>query len=316
MKKLPMLFLFFILVIFAGTGLPEETGKSHIFLPESTRKSLIEEFSNNPDLKSCPHFVNHLIRMINQERHRLHVDERVAKLIGGNGQWAFRASAEDLKDYFQSCSDDHLTMLRSMAFAASFVRKSNTLLYMDGRDVNRAMEELNLSSGLALPIANLRLFAYIPNPDRAQRDEEFQCDILAVYDKQYKHRFRKEVLNANLKIGTGDTATVVDVFANEKGEWTGYLIKGILTYSEDHVGFMEVSGVGGEKRGFIGFLQTIFFFLPDAIDAMTLDKDGNMTTVALINETIEGFEKGRKYQVHRIGELPWEEEAPSLQKNK
>jgi len=31
-----------------------------------------------------------------------------------------------------------------------------------------------------------------------------------------------------------------------------------------------------------------------------------MTTVAFINEKVKGFEKGRKYQVHKIGELPWE----------
>ena len=52
------------------------------------------------------------------------------------------------------------------------------------------------------------------------------------------------------------------------------------------------------------------------IDAMTLDKNGDMTTIALINETVEGFERERKYQVHRIGELPWEQEMPSLQENK
>jgi hypothetical protein len=316
MKKLCVLLSLFILVLFGGTNLALPTEKAPVFLPESTRKGLIEEVSNNPDFKNYPNFVSHMITMINHERHRLDVDERIAKLLGGNGRWAVRSNVEDLKSYFQACSDDGLTMLRTMGAIASVWKKTNTLNYMDGRDVNRAMEELNMSSGLALPIKNLRLFAYIPNPDRAQRDKEYQCDILAVYDKKYKHRFRKEVLNANMKIGTGPTATFVDIFTDEEGEWTGYLIKGIMTYSDEHVGFMEISGIGGQKRGFIGFLQKILFFLPDAIDAMTLDKKGNMTTIALINETVKGFEKGRKYQVHRIGELPWEEEMPSLQKNR
>jgi hypothetical protein len=40
-----------------------------------------------------------------------------------------------------------------------------------------------------------------------------------------------------------------------------------------------------------------------------------MTAIALINETVEGFEGSRRYQVHRIGELPWEQEIPSLQVN-
>ena len=160
MKKLCMVFPLLLFVLFLGANMAQEIEKDSAFLPESTRKSLIAEFSNHPDLKGYPNFVNHLIRMINHERHRLNVDERVAKRLGGNGRWAIRANVEDLKNYFQACSDDGLTMLRTM----------------DGRDVNRAMKELKLSSGLALPIENLRLFAYIPNPDRAQRDEAYQCD--------------------------------------------------------------------------------------------------------------------------------------------
>ena len=313
MKKMYFVFPVLFFVVFLGSSVALGTEKDSAFLPESMRKQLIEEFSNHPDLKKYPNFVHFLIGMINRERHRLNVDERVAKFLGGNGRWAIRASVEDLKNYFQACSDDGLTMLRTMGAAASLWRKANTLNYMDGRDVNRAMKELNLSSGLALPITNLRLFAYIPNSEKAQRDEAYQCDILAVYDKEYKHRFQKEVLDANLKIGTGDTATFVDIFSDEQGEWTGYMIKGVMKYSDEHVGFMEISGVGGEKRGFMGFLQKIFFFLPDAIDAMTLDKNGDMTTIALINETVEGFERQRKYQVHRIGEFPWEQEMSPFQ---
>ena len=176
MKKMCIVFTGLLFALFLGTNMAQEIEKDSAFLPESTRKSLIAEFSNHPDLKNYPNFVNHLIRMINHERHRLNVDERVAKLLGGNGRWAIRANVEDLKNYFQACSDDGLTMLRTMGAAACLWRKSNTLNYMDGRDVNRAMKELKLSSGLALPIENLRLFAYIPNPDRAQRDEAYQCD--------------------------------------------------------------------------------------------------------------------------------------------
>ena len=176
MKKLCMVFPLLLFVLFLGAILAGPLPAAEQVLPESTRKSLIAEFSNHPDLKNYPNFVNHLIRMINHERHRLNVDERVAKRLGGNGRWAIRANVEDLKNYFQACSDDGLTMLRTMGAAACLWRKSNTLNYMDGRDVNRAMKELKLSSGLALPIENLRLFAYIPNPDRAQRDEAYQCD--------------------------------------------------------------------------------------------------------------------------------------------
>jgi hypothetical protein len=315
MKKLVVLFAVFLLMLSLVVSLAQEVEKGPVFLPESTRESLIEEFSSHPDFKNYPNYVNHLIRMINHKRHRLNVDERVAKFLGCNGRWAIRANIEDLKFFFQSCSEDGLTMLRAMAASASLWRKTNTLNYMDGREVNRVLKELNLSTGLALPVTNLRLFAFIPNPERAKAEKEYQCDVLAVYDKKYKHRFREEVLNANLKIGTGETAPFVDIFTAQEGEWTGYLVKGVLSYSDEHVGFMEMSGVGGEKRGFIGLLQKIFFFLPDAIDAMTLDKNGDMTTIALMNTTVEGFEKERKYQVHRIGELPWEQEMPSLQEN-
>ncbi len=316
MKKLCVMFVVLLLVVFVGASFAEDSNKALIFLPELTRQKLIKEFSNDPDVKNHPNFLRHMISIINHKRHRLDVDERVAKLIGGNGQWASQSSLEDLKDYFQACSDDGLTMLRTMSLVASFVKKTDTLIYMDGKDVRKAMEELNLSPGLALPIANIRLFAFIPDAERAKKDEEFQCNILAVYDKQYKHKFRNEVLPANLKIGTGDTAPFVDIFSGDKDVWTGYLIKGIMTYSKDHVGFMEITGIGGEKRGFMGFLQKVFFFLPDAIDAMTLDDKGDMTTVAFINEKVKGFEKGRKYQVHKIGELPWEKEAPLLQENR
>ncbi|MAE71180.1 MAG: hypothetical protein CME06_12030 [Gemmatimonadetes bacterium] len=275
---------------------------------DELRRSLMESFETDPAYGDRPAFLAHLKRMIEHERHVLDVDERVAPLLGGNGILAARSTFDDLSDYFQACSEDSLTMLRSMGAIASLARDTNTLIYMDGRTVQRAMADLSLTPGLALPIENMRLFAYIPNPERAAADSSFQCDILAIFDTQYKHRFQKEVLDANLKIGTGELASVVDIFSEDPAEWEGYLVRGMISKSEERVGFMEVSGIGGEKRGLMGFMQKVLFFLPDAIDAMTLDSKGTMTTKALIDERIEGFEGMRKYQVHRIGEMAWEKE--------
>ena len=76
----------------------------------------------------------------------------------------------------------------------------------------------------------------------------------------------------------------------------------------------EGNGITGEIRPGTRNPEPATRCIP--IDAMTLDKNGDMTTIALINETVEGFERERKYQVHRIGELPWEQEMPFLQENK
>ncbi len=274
------------------------------------RAALMARFEGDPQYAGRSAFLGHIARMVDHERHPLDVDERVAARLGDNGRLAARSSYQDLTDYFQACADDSLTMLRSMGAIASLARYSETLIYMDGHTVQRAMSDLGLTPGLALPIEHLRLFAYIPHPERAAADSAYMCDILAVFDTQYKHRFQKEVLNANLKVGTGETAPFVDIFTGDAREWTGYLVQGIIAKSSDHVGFMEVSGIGGEKRGLMGFMQKVLFFLPDAIDAMTLDDAGTMTTVALIDERIEHFETMRRYQVHRIGEMSWEQTSP------
>ena len=93
MKKLCMLFPAFFLVLFICASLAQEAEKSSVFLPELTRNKYIEEFSNHPDFKDHPNFVKFVIKMLNHKMHRLDVDERVAKLLGGNGRWAIRTSA-------------------------------------------------------------------------------------------------------------------------------------------------------------------------------------------------------------------------------
>ena len=53
-----------------------------------------------------------------------------------------------------------------------------------------------------------------------------------------------------------------------------------------------------QKRGFLGFMQKVLFFLPDAISSMTIDeKSGSMVTEAMVNTTVKEFETNRLYSV-------------------
>jgi hypothetical protein len=59
-----------------------------------------------------------------------------------------------------------------------------------------------------------------------------------------------------------------------------------------------VKGIGGQKRGVLGFFQKVLFFLPDAIDSMTIREDkGEMITEALVNTVVKDFETKPIYAI-------------------
>ena len=54
--------------------------------------------------------------------------------------------------------------------------------------------------------------------------------------------------------------------------------------------------MAGRKRGFVGALQRVLFFLPEAITGMVL-RDGDLYIDALVDQRIEDFESSG-YAVH------------------
>ncbi|MBT7097060.1 hypothetical protein HN937_06770, partial [Candidatus Poribacteria bacterium] len=175
------------------------------------------------------------------------------------------------------------------------VRRMDVIFYMKGSDMRAAFDGNGLESGLGLPVAELAMFAYIPDASRVEPD--FQCRFLAVYERSYVHSLPKDVVNATLKVGSGDSAPFQDPWDESAPAISGRIVEGDMIYGARGVGAVGIHGVAGRKRGVLGALQKVLFFLPDAISGMVL-RDGDLYIDALVDQKIEAFESAGEYAVH------------------
>ncbi|GIX06438.1 MAG: hypothetical protein KatS3mg115_0841 [Candidatus Poribacteria bacterium] len=277
---------------FGQEGIPGPLGDGRL-------DALIAQAERDPELAPYPHFREHIVTVLRRkalETRPLQVNPYVAELLGGNGQPAVEMHREDVVEFFRACAEDGLTIIRAIGLVGRTVAQTGVLIYLDGRHAVYAVESLGLNLGLAMPLEGLELFAYLPLPDRKPASD-VQSGFLAVYRYPYEHRFPKEILNATLKIGTGRSAPYLSPWDPDDSLRIVYLVEGKLIYGRSGVGFVDVEGIGGRKGGLLGTLQKIFFFLPDAIDAMVV-RDGALHVQAIVSQRVANFESLPVYAVH------------------
>lgn len=214
-------------------------------------------------------------------------------------------------DFFKAAAADRLTCLRAFALLAREIKKNGVVVFGPGGDFEKAVNLNNVDLGLALPAKSIGGSVWTPDP--SNKDPEFLVHIKVFYSESYVHQFPDEILPANLKIGYSKP----EPYWINGQEYVQSPIDADIYYGPKHgVGFRNVKGVGGQKRGVLGFFQKVLFFLPDAIDSMTIREDkGEMVTEALINTTVKNFEKNPVYSIKiKDSELKEKEEAKEVSK--
>ncbi len=194
--------------------------------------------------------------------------------------------------FFRAAAADHLTALRAFALLAREIKKEGVVVFGPGETFEKAVGD-NVDLGLALPAQNIGTAIWSPDPNNT--DPEFQLHMKIFYTKPYIHRFPDYILPANLKIGYGPEQT----YWMNGQEYTQHTVDTDIYDGPVHgVGFRNVQGIGGQKRGFMGFLQKVLFFLPDAVHSMTISEvNDEMITEALVNTVVKNFEKNPIYSI-------------------
>ncbi|MDA1191290.1 MAG: hypothetical protein O3A46_06350 [Candidatus Poribacteria bacterium] len=267
--------------------------------PAKIAAEAIHRAQTDPDLAKYPTFREHIIRILERKATQtrpLALNPYASAILGGKGQPATETNGDDVADFYKSCAQDRLTIVRAMGFVARTVKETGVISYLNGRHARNALAEMQLDVGLAVPLRGLQFFAYVPP---AKDDSaEVQCRFIAAYDAPYEHKFEKEVLDATLKIGTGRSVPYLDPWNSDATVTTVYLVEGKIVYGKAGVGYIDVKGIGGRKHGVLGVLQKAFFFIPDAIDGMVL-RDGDLFVNAAVNQRVKDFEEISQYAVHR-----------------
>jgi hypothetical protein len=217
-------------------------------------------------------------------------DPRNVKLIPTSH--VYLPSMDDWKGFWKASSTDKLTCLRAFGMLARKIKKEGVVVFGPGSVFERSVAENKVDLGLALPAHNIGTAIWSPNPSNP--DPEFEVHIRVFYTEAYTHQFPDDVLPANLKIGYGDPES----YWLDGKEFKQPTIDADIYYGPHGVGFKNVKGVGGQKRGFMGFLQKLAFFLPDAVSSMTINEhEDTLVTEAIINTTVEKFEKTPIYAI-------------------
>lgn len=203
-----------------------------------------------------------------------------------------RPTQELWDGFFKAAVKDKLTNLRAFALIAREIKMRGVTVYGPGSVFENAVRDNGIDLGLSLPAKNIGFAVW--EPDSAIQDPEFLLHLSVVYSERFIHQFPDEVLPANLKIGYGDE---VDYYLDGQKR-RGYLLTADIYYGPSGIGFKNVHGVGGQKRGTAGFFQKLLFFLPDAVSSMLIHETTNtMVTESVFDTVVENFETRDVYQI-------------------
>jgi hypothetical protein len=274
--------LVFLATSFAGAASPTDRLPTQLSPAEEAREVL--------DAKQYPNFMSFLKSVESSDR-LFPTDSRNAKFIPTAVY--FDPTPEVWHQFFKAAAKDKMTCLRAFGLLAREIKKRGYVIWGSSAAFKKAVADLNVDMGLALPAKNLG--AAVWSPDPSVKDPDFQVHLKIFYTEPYTHQFPDEILPANLKIGFGDEMS----YWHDGKQFKQHTIDADLYYGEKSgVGFRNVKGIGGQKRGFLGFMQKVLFFLPDAINSMTIQEKKNaMVTEALVNTTVDGFETDPKFSI-------------------
>ena len=192
--------------------------------------------------------------------------------------------------FLRAAVRDELTAIRWLALMSKVLHAEGLAMCSSGDVLNDAIESLHLDLGLALPLQELGAFAWLPQYDPEDPTRFMRLNL--IYRKQYIHRFRKEILPVDLKMGFGEAVRFID----HGIERDGYLTYMDFYVSESRIGFDNIKGLAGRRQGFLGWLQRIFFFLPDDVAGMYVENN-ELVAKALITMRVPDFETTPKYQM-------------------
>jgi hypothetical protein len=255
---------------------------THLTYAEVAREAL--------DAEAYPHFTQFL--------KTVDVSQNVFVSDPRNKAWVksshyFNPDPKIWDSFFLTAAQDHLTCLRAFALLGREIKKKGVVIFGSSRGFEQAVARNRVDLGLAMPAKNLG--AAVWSADPTIKDPEFQAHIKIFYTKSFTHQLPDEILPANLKIAYGPPET----YWLNGIEYHQPTMDADIYYGPVHgVGFRNIKGVGGQKRGVLGIFQKMLFFLPDAISSMTIDeRKGEMVTEALVNTTIKDFEKNPLYSI-------------------
>tara|TARA_B100000315_G_scaffold260790_1_gene325250 strand:+ start:1871 stop:2680 length:810 start_codon:yes stop_codon:yes gene_type:complete len=197
---------------------------------------------------------------------------------------------ETIEAVLRAAVSDELTAMRWLALMSKVLHAEGLAMCSSGDPLNAAIELLNLDLGLALPLRELGAFAWIPHRDLADPTKLMQLNL--IYRKQYVHRFRKEILPVDLKIGYGKIVRFID----NGRERNGYLTSMDFYVSHNRIGFENIKGLAARQQGLIGLLQRFFFFLPDGVGGMYVENN-DLVAKSLVTIRVPNFETTSKYQM-------------------
>ncbi|MFN8369717.1 MAG: hypothetical protein U0T83_03725 [Bacteriovoracaceae bacterium] len=208
-------------------------------------------------------------------------------------EYAYYAPQSVWDNLFKAAIKDNLTVLRAFGLLATNLKDNNITIMGPGDTFLNAVNDGKIDLGLALPATNIAFAVWSPIND--PKSPELKVRLKVFYNEPFTHKFPDDILPANLKIGYGKAEN----YWWDNKEYKLQTVTSDLFYGDGKTGFTKVTGIGGQQRGFMGVMQTILFFLPDAVHAMYIDeKKDQLITEALINTTVDKFETTPKYGIH------------------
>lgn len=201
--------------------------------------------------------------------------------------------------YLQAAIADKLTVIRAIALLGHYLKEHGVVFKIDGDLWEQTISEEGIDLGLSIPAKNMGLVFLIP--ETRSGNEDVVLNLQIIYKEKFDHRFQKEVLDADLLIGY---KAPTQGYCKNNSSFEGYLVTSDFYFSESKVGFAEMEGIGGNKRGITGWVQDILskitFIEARAIESITVDPRNRILTVkALINTNIKNFESTTKYAIRK-----------------
>jgi len=242
------------------------------------------------DEKHHPHFMKFL-KSVDVAPRIVPTDPRNAHLI--KTTHVFQPTVDLWSGFFKAAAQDRLTALKAFALLSREIKKKGIVVFGPGKDFEDGVTRNHVDLGLALPATRIGTAIWAPDPTHP--DPEFLLHLKIFYTEPYTHQFPDNILDANLKIGFGPEET----YWMDGKEYRQHTIDTDIFYGpKNGIGFRNIRGIGGQKKGFMGVVQSILFFLPDAVHAMTIDEKKNqLVSEALMEQRVSEFETNPLYSI-------------------
>tara|TARA_B100000315_G_C14524617_1_gene563204 strand:- start:302 stop:1120 length:819 start_codon:yes stop_codon:yes gene_type:complete len=196
---------------------------------------------------------------------------------------------QDLVAFLEATAADSITLLHATALFARWVRHRGLPVYAPGEVVKNAVSK-GFSLGLMFPVDHLDYFFYVPDDSIGG---DFQTHIRVIYNRRYTYPFDKEIFNADVLVQGEEI-----VYTLEGKSRKGFLVTTHVHYGANRFAYSNVHGIAGQKRGALGFLQKVFFFIPKTLHGISLDEN-DLLIDAFVNQRIPDFETEPRFRVKR-----------------